>query len=83
MSQGLISSEQIRSAIAGLEAQRALLGDAVVEPALYALRQQLATLAEHAPALNLAQDRRLVTIFFSDVVGSVTLSSWILKTGGR
>ena len=39
---------QLQSAIAGLEAQRALLGDAVVETALAALRQKLAQLTELA-----------------------------------
>jgi hypothetical protein len=36
---------QLEAAIAGLEAQRALLGDAVALPALAALRQQLDDLA--------------------------------------
>jgi class 3 adenylate cyclase/tetratricopeptide (TPR) repeat protein len=40
--------EQLRAAIAGLEAQRAALGDAVVRPALAALQQQLAALEQPA-----------------------------------
>jgi hypothetical protein len=36
--------EQVRAAIAGLEAQRAALGDTVAGPALAALRGQLAAL---------------------------------------
>ena len=74
MSQKPLSIEQIRSALAGLEAQRALLGDAVVEPAMYALRQQLAALEAQAQTINPAQERRLITILFSDVVGSVSLA---------
>ena len=41
MSDGGKQADELRAAIAGLEAQRSLLGDAVVDPALAALRQQL------------------------------------------
>ncbi|MBC7485100.1 MAG: AAA family ATPase [Rhizobacter sp.] len=57
------------TAIAALEAQRALLGDAVVDAALAPLRRQLAALQAAAP------QRRLVTVLFLDVVGSTALSS--------
>lgn len=67
-----LTPDQIRAAIATLEAQRALLGEAVIEPALYALHQQLAVL--DAPPIKPPQDRRLITILFSDVLGSVTLA---------
>ncbi len=56
-------------AIAALEAQRALLGDAVVDAALAPLRHQLAAQQAAAP------QRRLVTVLFLDVVGSTALSS--------
>jgi class 3 adenylate cyclase/tetratricopeptide (TPR) repeat protein len=72
--------EKLRTSISGLEAQRALLGDAIVEPALAALRQQLASLegsstpeaAASGPALD--GERRLVTILFTDIVGSTSLA---------
>ena len=60
--------EQLEGGIAALEAQRAVLGDAVVDTALAALRARLARLG--APE----QQLRSVTILFTDVVGSTTLS---------
>src|SRR5512143_2500564 len=67
--------EEVRRSIEGLEAQRAALGDAVVNPALAALRKQLAALEEQAAAQAApAEERRLVTILFVDVVGSTTLA---------
>ena len=67
-------ADELSAAIAGLEAQRSLLGDAVVESAVAALRQQLAEL--HAPLSELAADeeRKLVTILFADVSGFTALS---------
>ena len=67
-------ADELRTAIAELEAQRSLLGDAVVRPAVAALRQQLAEL--HAPASKLAADeeRKIVTILFADVSGFTALS---------
>ena len=41
--------QQLEATIAGLEAQRALLGDAMVDGALVPLRARLATLAVSAP----------------------------------
>ena len=61
--------QALANAIATLEAQRALLGDAVVDAALAPLRHQLAAHQVAAP------QRRLVTILFLDVVGSTALSS--------
>jgi class 3 adenylate cyclase/tetratricopeptide (TPR) repeat protein len=57
-------ADEVKAAIAGLEARRSLLGDAVVEPALTALRQQLSQ-------LDLASDdeRKVVTVLFADVSG--------------
>lgn len=63
---------QLHATIATLEAQRALLGDAVVDTALAPLRAQLAAL-QAAPA-EPAQALRLVSILFMDVVGSTALS---------
>ncbi len=67
--------QQLEAAIQGLEVQRAVLGDAVVQAAIAPLRARLATLATALPALpNPAQALRQVTILFLDVVGSTTLS---------
>jgi class 3 adenylate cyclase/tetratricopeptide (TPR) repeat protein len=77
---------QVRAAMAGLEAQRAILGAAVIDPALDALRQQLAALerpsesagadvrpgepATHPPDAPFSGERRVLTVLFADVVGS-------------
>ena len=63
--------ERIRTAIAALSAQRASLGDTVVDTALAPLLAQLAQLDAVAPA---AQSLRQVTILFLDVVGSTSVS---------
>jgi len=60
--------EQLEGGIAALEAQRAVLGDAVVDTALAALRARLARL--DTPE----QQLRPVTILFTDVVGSTSVS---------
>ncbi|HKZ83988.1 MAG TPA: adenylate/guanylate cyclase domain-containing protein [Anaerolineae bacterium] len=63
--------EKLRTALAGLEAQRAVLGDAILAPALDSLREKIAALqAQAAPA----EERRIVTILFSDIVGSTALA---------
>jgi len=61
-----LDEEQVSMAIAGLERQRASLGDAVVEPAIAALRPQLAQLKAgliHQPP---ADERKVVTVMFVD-----------------
>jgi class 3 adenylate cyclase/tetratricopeptide (TPR) repeat protein len=66
---------QLESTVAGLEAQRALLGDAVVEAALAPMRTRLATLSPVAPLrAEPSQFLRQVSILFMDVVGSTALS---------
>lgn len=67
--------ERLRQSIAGLEARRAILGEAVIEPALQALRHQIADLEAliTVPAPS-AEERRVLTIFYSDVIGSTTLA---------
>ena len=69
------------SAIAALEAQRALLGDAVVDVAVTPLRAQLAALQSPPPPTAAdagfaqpAQSLRVVSILFLDIVGSTSLS---------
>ena len=56
--------------MAALEAQRAALGDAVVDAALGSMRLQLAAL-DDSPA---QQQRKQATVLFADVVGFTTLS---------
>ncbi|MFL6515407.1 MAG: ATP-binding protein [Chthoniobacterales bacterium] len=67
------SAQDLQSAIAGLEAQRSLLGDAVVDSAIAALRDQLERRqrARSAPEL---EERKIVTIVFVDVSGFTALA---------
>ena len=58
--------QSLEAALVALEAQRAVLGDAMVEVAVRPLRQRLRDLA--------GQTLRQVTVLFLDVVGSTTLS---------
>ena len=63
--------QQLQAGIAALEAQRPVLGDAVVDASIAGLRARLAELAgAAAPA---GQALRQVSILFLDVVGSTTL----------
>jgi predicted ATPase/class 3 adenylate cyclase len=66
--------DELQSTIRGLESQRALLGDALVDAALRPLREKLAAVGgretEAAPAPTLKQ----VSILFLDVVGSTHMS---------
>ena len=60
----------IDDAIAALEAQRKVLGDAVVDTALRPLLAQRAGLVDRA----VAEQRKLVTVLFSDLVDFTVLS---------
>ncbi len=62
--------QKIEQAITALEAQRAVLGDAVVDTALLPLREKLAAL-QPRPA---AEQRKQVTILFADLAGFTALS---------
>ncbi len=65
--------EQLEQAIAALEAQRPLLGDAVIGPALASMREKLAALhAAHPPA---DAQRKLATVLFADLTGFTALSA--------
>ncbi|MBN1147557.1 MAG: tetratricopeptide repeat protein [Anaerolineales bacterium] len=64
--------EQLEQAIAALEAQRRILGDAVVDAALNPMREKLAELK--AQALPSQQQRKQVTILFADVSGFTAIS---------
>jgi ABC-type oligopeptide transport system substrate-binding subunit/class 3 adenylate cyclase len=57
---------QLEEAIAAIEAERAVLGDSVVEAALDPMRAKLASLA---PAPRLPEERKLVTVMFADISG--------------
>ena len=61
----------LQKAIAALEDQRIILGDDVVDAALVPLRSRL---AELQPVPNVEQ-RRVVTVLFSDLVGFTAMSS--------
>ena len=62
--------DSIKQAIAALEAQRTMLGAAVVDTALAPLREKLALLQPN-PA---AEQRKLVTVLFADLVGFTAMS---------
>jgi class 3 adenylate cyclase/tetratricopeptide (TPR) repeat protein len=62
---------ELSQAIAALEAQRAVLGNSVVDSALAPLRERLANLEQRQTA---SRQRRLVTVLFLDIVNSTLLS---------
>jgi predicted ATPase/class 3 adenylate cyclase len=66
--------DQLQAAVAALESQRALLGDAVVDTALASMRQRLGALLAQAEAAPPEQALRQVSVLFLDVVGSTALS---------
>src|SRR6266550_1258545 len=65
---------ELKAAIAGLEAQRSLLGDTVVEPALAALREQLSQLEPSPVDAASDEERKIVRVLFVDVSGFTALS---------
>jgi class 3 adenylate cyclase/tetratricopeptide (TPR) repeat protein len=66
--------EKLRAAVNGLEAQRALLGEAIVEPALESLREKIALLEGQIAAAvpTVGEERRIITVLFADIVGSTS-----------
>jgi class 3 adenylate cyclase/tetratricopeptide (TPR) repeat protein len=70
--------EKLRHSINGLELQRGILGDAIVDPALTALREQLSALEKQVEQEEQAavpvEERRMVTILFIDMVGSTSMA---------
>ena len=67
--------QQLQAGMRALEAQRGLLGDAVVEAMLAPARARLAALIETSPSPSEpAQALKQVSILFLDVVGSTMLS---------
>ena len=74
------AQEQLAAVIAGLETQRALLGDEVADMALAPLRARLAALSVTAPTAPPAapeQTLKQVTVLFLDVVGSTALAQYL------
>src|SRR5665811_1804851 len=73
-----LEQQQLEAAINALEAQRGLLGAALVEAAMAPLRARLAMLdadqSSRADSSVAAQTLKQVTILFLDAVGSTTLS---------
>jgi class 3 adenylate cyclase/tetratricopeptide (TPR) repeat protein len=70
--------QHLDQAAAGLEAQRALLGDLVVDSALEALRRQLAELGPLTDGRDrLAGERKLITVMFADISGYTALAEKI------
>lgn len=65
--------ERLEQNIAALEAQRASLGDAVADAAIASLRRELSAL-EAEPGRRKEGERRVVTVLFSDVVGSTAMA---------
>lgn len=65
--------QQLQAAIAALEGQRSLLGDAVVDASVAGLRARLAAL-DALPSAEPAQTLKQVSVLFLDVVGSTSLS---------
>jgi class 3 adenylate cyclase/tetratricopeptide (TPR) repeat protein len=67
--------EELENAMAVLDQQRTLLGDAAVEAALAGLQQKLSALEKGEPAsLALAGERRVLTVLFCDVKGSTAMA---------
>lgn len=64
--------EQLEAAIAALEAQRTLLGDAVVDAALGPMRDKLETLRSQTRSHQ--QKLKAVSVLFVDIVGSTAMS---------
>ncbi|PYJ11989.1 MAG: hypothetical protein DME93_08740 [Verrucomicrobia bacterium] len=68
------NADKIKESIAALEAQRGTLGDSVVDPAVAALRQQLAQLTNVTQKPAAEDERKIVTIVFADISGLTALS---------
>ena len=67
--------EKLKQAIAALEAQRDVLGDATVNAALGPMRRQLNELGDSdgSSSLEFEGERKLVTVMFADISGFTTL----------
>ncbi len=69
--------EKLERTMIALEAQRAILGDAVVETTLTSLREKLNALRSSTESLAAGSDdtqqRKIITVLFADIVG---LTDW-------
>src|SRR5262245_9324563 len=65
--------ESLQQAIAALEAQRSLLGEATVEAALSPMREKLTALQRNL-ARQPRQQRKLATLLFMDIAGHTALT---------
>ena len=63
--------DQLKTGMAALEAQRAILGDAIVDSALGPMREKLAALEAQSRA---DQQRKQATVLFADVSGFTAMS---------
>ena len=75
MADKVLELDRLNAAIAVLEAQRSMLGDAVVDTAVGPLRERLAALSTPAPSRR--HQRRQVTVLFADIFGYTTLSEHV------
>src|SRR5258707_12425502 len=67
--------EELEQALAALDQQRTVLGDAAVEAALAGVQHRVSALDKGEPASPaLAGERRVVTIPFCDVKGSTAMA---------
>ncbi len=64
--------EKLEQAVVALEAQRTILGDAIVDTALAPLREKLTKL--QSQTLPSEQQRKAITVLFADVSGFTALS---------
>ena len=65
--------DRLRRSMTVLESQRAALGDEALDQALFALEYQIAALEDQPPGQ--AEDRRIVTILYNDIVGSSDIAA--------
>ncbi|MBN1887985.1 MAG: AAA family ATPase [Thermoflexales bacterium] len=75
--------ERLEQSIHALEAQRGSLGDEVVDPALAAMRKQMAELEASSAAPLKRAERKPVTILFADLSGFTTLSEQLDPEAAR
>ena len=71
--------KRLEQSISAVESQRAILGDEAADAAVSALRRELSVLdgTEMEPGQRKESERRVVTVLFSDVVGSTALAGQV------
>jgi len=67
-------AKKLTAAIASLEAQRGAIGNAAIDPAIAALRDQLLQLGGSVPSGTADDERKIVTIVFADITGFTAMS---------